>query len=62
MVKDDLNKAEQEWANRSLFGAKPHKRRWRWVLLLLIVASLVFFYDETLLHGLHTLSLNSSLS
>jgi hypothetical protein len=60
-VKDDLNKAEQEWANRSLFGAKPHKRRWRWVLLLLIVVSLVFIFDETFLLGLHSITLNSAL-
>jgi hypothetical protein len=61
-VKDDLNKAEKKWATRSLFGAKPRKRRWRWVLLLLIVVSLVFIYDESFLRGLQSFSLNTALS
>lgn len=33
---DDLEKAEKKWASRSLFGAR-RRRRWPWVLLLLLL-------------------------
>jgi hypothetical protein len=43
-VKDDLNKAEQQWAQRRLFTSRPRRRgRWLWLLLLtLVVGSLLY--------------------
>ena len=47
-VSDDLNKAEQEWARRSLFRPQ-RRRRGRWLLLTLlviVVATILQFHEE----------------
>jgi hypothetical protein len=42
-VKDDLNKAEQQWAQRRLFSSPRRRRgRWLWLWLLLVMLLLGF--------------------
>jgi len=42
-VKDDLNKAEQKWAQRRLFAPAPRRRgRWLWLLVLLGLFALLY--------------------
>jgi len=45
-VKDDLNKAEQRWAQRRLFAPKP-RRLGRWLMLLLVIVTLLFWLVGT---------------
>ena len=48
-VKDDLNKAEQKWAQRRLFSPPPRRRRgWLWLVLLLGFGVLLYRIGEGL--------------
>ncbi|MGM0594346.1 MAG: hypothetical protein ACQETD_07400 [Pseudomonadota bacterium] len=49
-VKDDLNKAEQEWANRSLFKQPRRRGRWLWLVVLAVVVVALMQYREQLLN------------
>jgi hypothetical protein len=46
-VKDDLNKAEREWAQRRLFTPKPRRLgRWLWLLLLPLLVVLLYWLGD----------------
>lgn len=47
---DDLDKAERQWRERSLFARRRGGgRRWlRWLLLTAVAAALLVWQDETL--------------
>ncbi|HEX9803539.1 MAG TPA: hypothetical protein VGB35_09795 [Gammaproteobacteria bacterium] len=53
-MKDDLNKAEREWAQRRLFTPKPRRLgRWLWLLLLpLLVVLLYWLADGASVNGI----------
>lgn len=42
-MKDDLNKLEQQWAKRRLFSPARRRRRWPWLVLLLLIIALTQF-------------------
>jgi len=49
-MNDDLSKAEQEWATRSLFRPQRRRRaRWLWILMLAVVVVVFIQYREELL-------------
>lgn len=42
-MKDDLTKADSRWRKKRFFHPEePPRRRWPWVLLLLIVGAVLF--------------------
>ena len=42
-MKDDLTKADSRWRKKRFFQPEePRRRRWPWVLLVLIVGAVVF--------------------
>jgi hypothetical protein len=45
---DDLDKAERQWRERSLFRRRGGGRRIRWLLLVAVVTGLLVWQDETL--------------
>lgn len=49
-MNDDLSKAEQEWATRSLFRPQRRRRgRWLWfVMLAVVIVMFIQYRDEFL--------------
>lgn len=46
---DDLDKAERQWRERSLFARRRGKARWlRWLVLAIVAAALLVWQEETL--------------
>ena len=46
---DDLDKAERQWRERSLFARRRGRGRWlRWLLLTAVAAALLVWQEETL--------------
>ncbi|MEW6646698.1 MAG: hypothetical protein AB1450_05830 [Pseudomonadota bacterium] len=46
---DDLDKAERQWRERSLFRRRRGGGRWwRWLLLIAVASALLVWQEETL--------------
>ena len=45
VVNDDLNKAEQEWARRSLFGPPRRRGRWLWLVVIAAVVAVLLLWQ-----------------
>ncbi len=43
-MNEDLIKIERRWGKRRLFSASPRRRRWPWVLGLLVLCVLVVLF------------------